>query len=413
MEFCDAKLDDTPRLGVIGIISADSHADHRAAIRATWLNSGGEELLARFVLRGINAASATLEEARTHGDVVLVRGEAQMRRSDGPLLSLLLWLRCATRAWPRAQHIGKADDDVWLHLRGVASHLVAAHAALPPQHQQLYWGLMESYHWELSSHRPQGFAFKFAGQRCNQFHRAYNRTVAGARARRKAVESGVASYVGPFAFARGPLYFVPAAAAAQLATSARLADDFEATLASTKLAAPKSNGTNAAAAAAAAAGAFVKSGKAWEDVYTGYALTRFVETAGLAAVHAGAAIYGEGWQSGSLTSQTLIWHSGPYTKAAALVPARIRVVHALASAAHCDTPSPLQLHRCAAFTSCSGREWRRCLAVYNKSACPAVKLALPKISLRNLTRTRLNGGGGGCRDGSAVGSAEPCTTRFA
>ena len=394
MEFC-ARPDHTSRLGVIGIISADPHDEHRAAIRDTWLRSGGDDLLARFVLRGINAASTTLDEARRHGDVVLVRGEAQMRRNDGPLLSLLLWLRCATTAWPRAQHIGKADDDIWLHLRGVASHLVAAHAALPPPQQQLYWGLMESYHWELTSHRPQGFAFKFAGQRCSQFDRAYNRTVAGPRARRKAVESGVASYVGPFAFARGPLYFVPAAAAAQLATSRRLADDFEATLASTRL--PKSNSTTAAP------GAFVKSGKAWEDVYTGYGLTRFVEAAGLAAVHAGAAIYGEGWQSGSLTSQTLIWHSGPYTKAAALVPARIRVVHALASPVHCDTPSPLQLHRCATFTSCSGSAWRRCLAVFNKSACPAVKLALPKISLRNLTRSRLSGG---CREGSA----EPCPT---
>ena len=46
MEFC-AKPDDTPRLGVIGIISADPHADHRAAIRSTWLSGGGDELLPR------------------------------------------------------------------------------------------------------------------------------------------------------------------------------------------------------------------------------------------------------------------------------------------------------------------------------------------------------------------------------
>ena len=60
-----------------------------------------------------------MPEQRSHG------------RKRGPLVSLFAWWRCAVRAWPRAHFVGKADDDVYVHLAGVAAHLRASLDAVP------------------------------------------------------------------------------------------------------------------------------------------------------------------------------------------------------------------------------------------------------------------------------------------
>ena len=111
---CDAPRDPLPRLGVIGIFSHEARAMNRAAIRASW-GRESDGLLPRFVMRGVGASEATREEARINSDVVFVNALANLTRSVGPLRTLMLWLECATTAWPAAQvhahaHTARCED---------------------------------------------------------------------------------------------------------------------------------------------------------------------------------------------------------------------------------------------------------------------------------------------------------------
>ena len=92
--------------------------DWREAHRDTWMHAT-QDVLAKFVLRGIGAAAGTVREWR-QGDIVFLPALASLDRPSGPLFSLILWLRCALSAWPAAGFIGKADDDVWVHLPATA-----------------------------------------------------------------------------------------------------------------------------------------------------------------------------------------------------------------------------------------------------------------------------------------------------
>ena len=53
--------------------------------------------------------------ARAHASPRLCSQRSELLRENGPLLSIFLWFRCATTAFPMALFIGKADDDCWLH----------------------------------------------------------------------------------------------------------------------------------------------------------------------------------------------------------------------------------------------------------------------------------------------------------
>ena len=163
--FCAAP-DLHERLAVLGVFTAEENGARREAVR-TWLRDAthAKPLLARFVARGAGKAPVLMREAREYGDVVLLEGPAEMSRSNGPLLTLILWLECALRAWPHAALIGKADDDVWVHVDATAAHLQGSLDALRmlPQVADnelplMYWGLMETYGWSLTSHRPMGVA---------------------------------------------------------------------------------------------------------------------------------------------------------------------------------------------------------------------------------------------------------------
>ena len=68
------------------------------------------EILARFVMRGLRAAQSSVDEAADHQDIIFVQALAALGRAAGPLVSLMLWYRCATAAWPNARHIGKVRD---------------------------------------------------------------------------------------------------------------------------------------------------------------------------------------------------------------------------------------------------------------------------------------------------------------
>ena len=199
--YCVAP-DPHERLAVLGVFTAEENGARREAVR-TWLRDAthAKPLLARFVARGAGKAPVLMREAREYGDVVLLEGPAEMSRSNGPLLTLILWLECALRAWPHAALIGKADDDVWVHVDATAAHLQGSLDALRmlPQVADnelplMYWGLMETYGWSLTSHRPMGFSYKYGSSHptCVVQNKS-NHTL-----------------IAPVHFAKGPMYFVSA-----------------------------------------------------------------------------------------------------------------------------------------------------------------------------------------------------------
>ena len=206
------------RLAVLGVFTAEENVARRAAAR-TWVSetdaSSRKPLLARFVARGIGHTPTLSQEARAHGDVVFLAGPAEMPRSNGPLLTLILWLECALVAWPHAALIGKADDDVWVHVDATAAHLQGSLGALrgplgveSSSVPYMYWGLMETYSWSLTSHRPMGFQYKYgSGHPACTMQNKSNHTL-----------------VGPVHFAKGPMYFISAPLVAQLVADPSVRD---------------------------------------------------------------------------------------------------------------------------------------------------------------------------------------------
>jgi hypothetical protein len=178
--------------------SHDGHRDFRDAIRRTWLPLGDQYgLSSRFVLRG--NGSRALDEAREHRDMVLFDDlPALMPRAPGPLALLLPWMNYALRTWPHAELIGKADDDVWLRIPALATHLRAVRGALAGSHgiNEFYWGVMEASFWAVTKTALRGWAWSLPthGRVCHE---------------RPALAAGWLALsnrkelVGPFPFAKG------------------------------------------------------------------------------------------------------------------------------------------------------------------------------------------------------------------
>ena len=82
-----------------------------------------------FVLRELGASSGERREADLHHDVAFVAAQAALKRGRGPLVSLFLWsLRGGVL------FIGKADDDIYCHVTGVAAHLRQSLLTVPRGH---------------------------------------------------------------------------------------------------------------------------------------------------------------------------------------------------------------------------------------------------------------------------------------
>lgn len=149
--------DDSPLDAVLGIFSSDGRAAFRREIRSSWMPEGRDAGIEPwFVMRQFGASKTTLNESHEAGDIVFVAANASLGRKSGPLQTFLLWIQCATVAWPHARLIGKADDDVWTHLPSVAAHLRASLAALELEGgpAEMYWGMFENYRWDTDIHRP-------------------------------------------------------------------------------------------------------------------------------------------------------------------------------------------------------------------------------------------------------------------
>lgn len=328
---CDASPDVSPRLAVLGVFSIDqaTHQAYRSAIRGSWMKQAtASGFVAKFILRGLNANEHVIREQAEHGDIVFVRAPATMPRAVGPLQTLVLWFPCAVRSWPRAELI-----DVWLHLPGIAAHVLASLAALRTDGRvpHIYWGQHETYSWNTTDHLPVGFA-----------HR-YDRSRTGGR---PAVCRNSAELTGTFSFAKGPLFLISASMVSDLIRDRAVQDEARAAL------------------AAAATRNLSRTYRVmpFEDAFSGYALAtsaRGSARARLVTVHTGWTVTAEGWGF-QLAPSTLVWHMKLKSQ-----PQRIVQADDWAAGHHCDLlPASLQCHP---YDACNGARWTRCEAVYRTS----------------------------------------------
>ena len=140
---------------VLGVLSRPN-SDWRHAIRDTWMRALPEDpaILVKLVMRGIGASKTVRQEAARFNDTIFLAAP-QLDGHSGPLVSALLWLRCASQKWPNSRLIGKAEDDVWLHLPGVFASVRASLADIARSgYHELYWGMEETYLWNRTAHRP-------------------------------------------------------------------------------------------------------------------------------------------------------------------------------------------------------------------------------------------------------------------
>lgn len=362
VSFCH-RYDRTPWRAVLGIFSIDQRGDWRRAHRETWMlhqrnarieqHKGG--ILTKFVLRGVGAAAGTLREWRRERDVLFLKAPAALGRSSGPLISLVLWLRCASMAWPNADFIGKADDDVWIRVPSVALALGQAHtfaaATAATTDPAIYWGWMETFSWNRKLGQPVNFHWKWFGHRpCIP-----NKT------------RGDAQFVGPFNFAKGGMAFASKALVAQLmADAGALEQDVKATVRAFDNATAHRLGKGHAGRMAP-----------YEDVYLGLITSLLANSGRLVAIHAGPALYLDGLESAS--------------PAAILVhglrnPNRVRQLERWSKKHHCVAPRPWRFRchgegsRGGKYRGCSGAEWSRCGYEHNESACTSV-LSRKAVSL--------------------------------
>jgi len=141
--FC-APPDTRALFAVLGVVTHEK-SGFRHSIRRAWLPSPEAGVVTRLVMRGFNASAAVIDEAAQFGDIIFLPSSASLSEYVGPLQSTWQWLECASSAWPRAALIGKAEDDVWVHLPGVLESLRAGSEALGKLNlRSLYWGVIET-----------------------------------------------------------------------------------------------------------------------------------------------------------------------------------------------------------------------------------------------------------------------------
>ena len=313
--YCKDDVADTDgRLAVLGVLSTEEKGlPLRTMSRTTWLGNAVlpvHGLLVRFVLRGLGAGAAVREEAVRYRDIAFVRAASNTSYKVAPLRSALLWFECAMSAWPRAKLVGKADDDTYLRPRAVVEHLLATLAASRRGGNEslLYWGQMESFNWDIETHRP-AMPFEY-GHRALLHPRSCKRFGAvpaaqqptghywrnalhlfwNAPTRRADIAAGTMRHVpanvtwhedevarsaglvvGPFLFAKGPLFFLSRQLLPALLSSTALRRDAAETIRS---------GLNTS---------YKEPSLPWEDIYLGFALSqisqRLPASTRLAAVH--------------------------------------------------------------------------------------------------------------------------------
>ena len=296
-----------------------------------------------------------IEEAAANDDVTLVDAEADLHRSVGPLVTLLRWYECALHAWPRAALIGKADDDVWIDMLGVAAHLRASVSLLAPA--DFVWGKLESYHWNISRHGPQGFGFTAPRQPCRN----------------------AGDLVGPWPFPKGPLFFLTRSLVAMLHLDGGVRDEARRSVAAW------ANVTQAEADALRVQRIHIP----YEDTFVGFGLSVATPSPGSAPaawVDVGPRAFGQEWYHGrvALTATTLVWHAR--VKDRGCNACRIRAAHHWAQRHRCypEGASQLQLVSNYGAVPCAGNGSRSVVAIARDAAyagCNATPASREELGL--------------------------------
>ena len=258
---CTSQPKDLRRLlGVLGVFSHAPKLLIRRTIRETWLTLAHESLVTKFVMRA-QGDDRVAQEAAKQGDVVMLDAPSAMSKDVGPLWSSILWLACAPRAWPGAVMVGHAEDDTYLHLPGIVSHLRHTQSILPrhtPRDSEggvrVLWGEFEVFHWNENFHLPE-----------KTWNRYSPELLADQPCRRRFEQDlGINvshTVVGPFAFAKGPLYFLSSALAREVAAHRAVGQEARAVI---------ERGDDAP-------GGFVGT-NAYEDAFIGYSVAQLVDS---------------------------------------------------------------------------------------------------------------------------------------
>ena len=326
---------------VLGVFSQDtpSNALLRQASRRTWMTSPNvdDEVVVRFAIRGGGGVSSPLVvEAEANNDVVLSKSNKTLPRATGPINSLIDWFAYATTTYPDAAFVGKADDDAFVRLAPLRSHLSTVEALFPPRGSPVYFGRFEMFHWLRASESPIGFSWF------------------GGRMRPCKVTTAL---TGPFPFAKGALFAVSAPVAAGVAASPFA----RASLANiTAHTGPRKNNP-------------------WEDAWLGYVLAATVPRLSLA--HMPLSLLAEGWGNRSAVRDArdkIYWHGGgksekKYVETARWFDELNSDVPSAGSGGEDASTSHLRLSSCAPFQSCAASaslleavSWNACRLVTKK-----------------------------------------------
>lgn len=141
----------------VGTLSPPQYAARRLTQRQTWMrfqNVGHDDpatICALFVVRSGNAPlplTSSLEQERgVYSDMLLAHTVAwDESRVRGPVLSLVWWLRYASKALAHAHFVAKLDDDAYIHAPDLERLLWLTHAEMGGN-AAVYLGIFTWYSW--------------------------------------------------------------------------------------------------------------------------------------------------------------------------------------------------------------------------------------------------------------------------
>jgi len=218
-----------------------------------------------------------------------------------------------SRTLLRSRTLPAADRaaDVWIDLHGVAAHLRASLAFVGAQ-RHLVWGRLESYHWNVTRHGPQGYGFGVPDGPCTRS------TVAAP------------DLVGPWPFPKGPLFAVARPLVEAACRSPAVRDEVAGAVAAWQ------DVDDAAAEALRMQRIKIP----FEDTFVGFALSVVVPADGrpMVWVDIGTRVLSQEWYDRvGLTAATLIWHARLKDSG------RVRAAHRWAQTHRCSPRLGLQL----------------------------------------------------------------------
>ena len=195
-----------PHLAVVGVFSAMPYRERRDAIRATWFRYAADTpvIITRFVV-GTNASThaALAPEAERHRDIVRVMTNVTTR-DWGPYLLMWHWLSAAAKRWRKVPFIAKCDDDGYIVLPELASHLALVHAR---RLRNVYYSTFMWTSWHIDNFSHVLSATNALSAK-NHWHTKAGQAHCGTKEYRDDGTSGSHVCDGPFPYGTAPLQLV-------------------------------------------------------------------------------------------------------------------------------------------------------------------------------------------------------------